>query len=246
MMNNNDNIDNNNQLFLFKMPVAEANSSPLGKDWRRSAYWSGSFAGLCLEGLIETDVRFIFVLNQKGDDVMVEVRTASPYLKKWQGHTKPIDPKLMAVAVKGTDWEKDFVPSEDGGRTFFRGMWKGCPSARPSLETCENSNAGQFILKHGDALATLLHFSKKGRSRNVNVKTLDDAALVNKCFLDIKKFVAVAGGHHELTTSRNETQARISRLNESIKDLTATNSGVHESFDASREFLTERGIMQAT
>ena len=240
-------IDNNNsQLFLFKMPVEEANASPLGKDWRRAAYWSGHFAGLCLDGLIETDVRFIFVLHQKGDDVMVEVRTVSPTLKKWQGHTKPIDPKLMARAVKGTGWEEDFVPSEDGSRTFFRGMWKGCPSARPSLETCENSNAGQFILKHGDALATLLHFSKKGKYRNIKVKTLDDAAMVNKCFLNIVKFVAVAGGHHELTTDRNDTQARISRLNESIKDLTATNSGIHESFNNSRELLTERGIMKAT
>ena len=239
-------IDNNNQLFLFKMPVDEASASSLGKDWRRAAYWSGQFAGLCLEGLIEADVRFIFVLHQKGDDVMVEIRTVSPTLKKWQGHTKPIDPKLMASVVKGTGWEEDFVPSEDGVRTFFRGMWRGCPSARPSLETCENSNACQFILKRGDALATLLHFNKKGRNKNTKVKTLNDAALVNKCFLDIMKFVTVAGGHHELTTDRNDTQSKISRLNESIKDLTATNSGIHESFDISRELLTKRGIMKAT
>ena len=239
-------IDDNNQLFLFKMPVDEASASSLGKDWRRAAYWSGQFAGLCLEGLIDADVRFLFALHQKGDDVMVEIRTVSPTLKKWQGHTKPIDPKLMARAVKGTGWEEDFVPSEDGVRTFFRGMWRGCPSARPSLETCENSNAGQFILKHGDDLATLLHFSKKGRHRNTKVKTLDDAALVNKCFLNITKFVAVAGGHHELTTDRSDTQSRISRLNESIKDLNATNSSVHESFDISRDLLTKRGIMKAT
>ena len=238
-------IDNNNQLFLFKMSIAEANASSLGEDWRRAAYWSGQFAGLCLEGLIDADVRFIFVLHQKGDDVMVEMRTVSPTLKKWGGHTKPIDPKLMARVVKGTGWEEDFVPSEDGTRTFFRGMWRGCPSARPSLETCENSNACQFILKHGDELATLIHFSKKGRHKNGKVKTLEDAFIVNKCFLNIMEFVAVAGEHHKLITDRNDTQSRISRLNESIKELTATNSGIHESFNISKELLTERGIMKA-
>ena len=238
-------IDDNN-LFLFKMSVEDASASSLGKDWRRAAYWSGHFAGLCLEGLIDADTRFIFVLHQKGDDVMVEIRTVSPTLKKWLGHSKPIDPKLMASVVKGTGWEEDFVPSDDGTRTFFRGMWRGCPSARPSFETCENSNAGQFILKRGDALATLLHFSKKGKHKNTKVKTLNDAALINKCYLKIQDFLTVAGNRHELTADRDNTQLRINRLNESIKDLTATNSGIHESFDISREFLIERGIMKAT
>lgn len=184
---------------------------------------------------VSTICHFNLVLfqNKKDNkDILVELRYG-----KGRKIDKPIDPKWMHGFVKGTNWEDPFV--EIDGRSYFKGQnLENENSSRPSMKTCQCSNAYAFLHVCGKQLAAALAFQDR-------ITTFDDANRLYELLDCVRKFV-VAQSDNAHGDAMNLWKTKIGDCVDSIADLESSRRKNLEGLNKGIETLRRFGIEYET
>lgn len=180
---------------------------------------------------VSTICHFNLVLfqNKKNNkDILVELRYG-----KGRKIDKPIDPKWMHGFVKGTKFEDKFV--EIDGRSFFKGHnLEFDDSSRPSMKSCQCSNANYFLRDCGKQLAAALAFQDR-------ITTFDDANRLYELLDGVRKFV-VAQSDNAHGDAMNLWKTKIGECVDAIADLEASRRKNLEELNKEIETLRGFGI----
>lgn len=186
---------------------------------------------------VSTICHFNLVLfqNKKDNkDILVELRYG-----KGRKIDKPIDPKWMHGFVKDTNWEDLFV--EIDGRSYFKGQnLDNENSPRPSMVTCQCTNAYAFLHDCGKDLAAALAFQDK-------ITTLYEAGRLLWLLESVRKYV-VAQSDDSHGDAVKLWKTKIGDCIDSIADLESSRrknlEGLNKGIETLRRFGIEYEIEQ--